>query len=148
MDDGYFMGLALEQARIAGKNDEVPIGCVIVYGGKVIGRGSNRRITDGNPLSHAEIAAINEACRIIGDWRLEKCVLFVTVEPCMMCAGAIVQARIPRVVFGAANPKAGCCGSIYNLLEEPRFNHRAEVVPGVRERECSELMTGFFRKFR
>ncbi len=143
--DEYYMSLALAKAREAYDLDEVPIGCVIEYKGRVIGRGCNRRMTDGNVLSHAEIIAINEACRYMGDWRLEGCTLYVTVEPCPMCSGAILQARIPRVVFGTRNNKAGCCGSIYNLLDEPRFNHRADITEGIMREECAKLMKDFFR---
>lgn len=148
MIDEYYMSLALLQARNAFALEEVPIGCVIEYKGKVIGRGCNRRMTDKNVLSHAEIIAIDEACRFMGDWRLENCTLYVTVEPCPMCSGAILQARIPRIVYGTPNPKAGCCGSIYNLLQEPRFNHRSEVVTGVMQEECSKIMKSFFKTFR
>lgn len=143
--DEYYMSLAVAKAREAYALDEVPIGCVIEYGGKVIGRGCNRRMTDKNVLAHAEIIAINEACAFMGDWRLEGCTLYVTVEPCPMCSGAILQARIPRVVFGTRNNKAGCCGSIYNLLSEPRFNHRAEITENVMHEECAKLMKDFFK---
>lgn len=148
MIDNYYMSLALVQARKAYSLKDVPIGCVIEYNGHVIGRGFNRRMTDKNVLSHAEIIAINEACAFMGDWRLEGCTLYVTVEPCPMCSGAILQARIPRVVYGTPNPKAGCCGSIYNLLQEQRFNHRSEICSGVMQEECSEIMKDFFRSFR
>ena len=148
MDYEKYMALAIEQAKIAYDNNEVPIGCVIVYDDKVIGRGANRRVTDGNVLAHAEIIAINEACNYINDWRLEECTLFVTVEPCPMCSGAILQARVPIVVYGTRNPKAGCVGSIYNLLQEPKFNHRAEVIEGVMAEECSNIMKDFFKRFR
>lgn len=148
MKDEYYMALALLKAREAYELEEVPIGCIIEYNGHVIGRGCNRRMTDKNVLSHAEIAAINEACLFMGDWRLEGCTLYVTVEPCPMCSGAILQARIPRVVFGTPNPKAGCCGSIYNLLDEPRFNHRCEITQGVMQEECSKIMKSFFRTYR
>lgn len=148
MDYERYMALAIEQAKIAYDNNEVPIGCVIVYDDKVIGKGANRRVTDGNVLAHAEIIAINEACNYMRDWRLEKCTLFVTVEPCPMCSGAILQARVPTVVFGTRNPKAGCVGSIYNLLQEPKFNHRAEVIEGVMAVECSNIMKDFFKRFR
>ena len=144
----YYMAQALEQAGLAFEIEETPIGCVIVRGEAVIGRGYNRRHTDKNALAHAELIAINEACAAMGDWRLEECTLFVTIEPCPMCAGAIVQARVPTVVFGAKNPKAGCAGSIYNLLDEPLFNHRANIVEGVLEEECKRLMKDFFAKIR
>lgn len=148
MLDNYYMSLALVQARKAFSLEEVPIGCVIEYNGHVIGRGCNRRMTDKNVLSHAEIIAINEACAFMGDWRLEDCTLYVTVEPCPMCSGAILQARIPRVVYGTPNPKAGCCGSIYNFLQEQRFNHRSEIRSGVMQEECSKIMKDFFITFR
>ncbi len=142
------MDMALEQARLAYESEEVPIGCVIVYDDRVIGRGANMRVTKGNVLAHAEIIAIDEACRSMGDWRLEDCTLFVTVEPCPMCSGAILQARIKEVVFGTRNPKAGCAGSIYNLLDDDRFNHKAIVTEGIRQEECAEIMRSFFRNFR
>ena len=145
MMDEYYMSLALAKAREAYDLDEVPIGCVIKYDGRVIGRGCNRRMTDKNVLSHAEIIAIDQACKFMGDWRLEGCTLYVTVEPCPMCSGAILQARVPRVVFGTRNNKAGCCGSIYNLLDEPRFNHRAEISEGILQEDCARLMKDFFK---
>ncbi len=148
MDYQKYMDMALEQAQIAYNSNEVPIGCVIVYNDRVIGKGANLRITKGNVLAHAEIIAINEACGFMGDWRLEDCTLFVTVEPCPMCAGAILQARIKEVVFGTRNTKAGCAGSIYNLLQEDRFNHKAEITEGIRQEECAKLMKNFFKKFR
>ena len=129
---------AIRQAKKAWKIEEVPIGCVIVYQGKIIGRGYNRRTTDKNPLAHAEISAIKKASKVMGDWRLEECTLYVTLEPCQMCSGAIVQARIPRVVVGCMNPKAGCAGSILNLLQVEAFNHQAELTTGVLEEECSK----------
>lgn len=143
-----YMKEAIKQAKKALELDEVPIGCVVVYDGKIIGRGYNRRNTDKSTLAHAEMIAIKKASRKINDWRLEDCTMYVTLEPCQMCAGAIVQARIPRVVIGSMNPKAGCCGSILNLLEEERFNHQAEVVRGVLEEECSALLTDFFKALR
>ena len=147
-EDKKYMKEAIRQAKKAWKLEEVPIGCVIVHEGKIIGRGYNRRTTDKNVLAHAEIQAIRKACRKMGDWRLEDCTLYVTLEPCQMCAGAIVQARIPRVVAGCMNPKAGCAGSILNLLQMPEFNHQAELTTGVLEAECAELMKGFFRELR
>ena len=125
-----YMKEALKQAKKAYALGEVPIGCVIVHEGKIIGRGYNRRNTDKNTLAHAEITAINKASKVIGDWRLEECTLYVTLEPCQMCAGAIVQARIPEVVMGCMNPKAGCAGSILNILEMPQFNHQVKVTRG------------------
>ena len=146
--DEYFMKEALKEARRAFELGEVPIGCVIAQHGKIIARAANERATRGNALCHAEILAIGEACEKIGDWRLEDCRLYVTIEPCPMCAGAIIQARIPVVVYGAKNPKAGCAGSILNILEEPRFNHQAQVVSGVLEEECAGVMKEFFTRFR
>lgn len=143
-----YMKEALKQAKKAYALGEVPIGCVIVHEGKIIGRGYNRRNTDKNTLAHAEITAINKASKKIGDWRLEECVLYVTLEPCQMCAGAIVQARIPQVVMGCMNPKAGCAGSILNILEHPGFNHQVQVERGVLEQECSEMLKQFFTELR
>lgn len=148
MDFEFFMREALEQAKKAYDIDEVPIGAVIVRNGEIIAKGFNMRNTKKNALCHAEIFVINKACEVVGDWRLEDCTLFVTVEPCPMCAGAIIQARIPTVVFGARNKKAGCGGSVLNILNEPKFNHRAEVIEGVLSDECSMLMSGFFKRFR
>ena len=142
------MAKALELARRAFDNGEVPIGCVIVHDGKIIGEAANERATRKNVLYHAEIMAIDQACQAIGDWRLEDCTLYVTLEPCPMCAGAIVQARIPTVVYGAKSPKAGAAGSVLNVLEEPKLNHMVEVVAGVMEEECSTLMSEFFMRFR
>ena len=146
--DERFMREAIKQARKAYALDETPIGCVIVYEGKIIGRGYNRRNTDKSPLAHAEITAIKKASRKIGDWRLEDCTLYVTLEPCQMCSGAIIQARIPRVVVGCMNPKAGCAGSVLNLLQVERFNHQAELTTGVLEEECSGMMKQFFKELR
>ncbi len=146
--DEKYMKLALKQAQKAYALGEVPIGCVIVQDGKIIGRGYNRRNTDKNTLSHAEITAINKASKKVGDWRLEDCVLYVTLEPCQMCSGAIVQARIPKVVIGCMNPKAGCAGSILNILQMPEFNHQVETVTGVLEEECSQMLKLFFAKLR
>ena len=147
-DDYRYMKQAITQAKKAYKLNEVPIGCVIVYEGKVIGRGYNRRNTDKTSLGHAEITAIKKASRYMNDWRLENCTLYVTLEPCQMCAGAIVQSRIPRVVVGCMNPKAGCTGSILNLLDIQAFNHQADLTTGVLEEECSQLMKQFFRELR
>ena len=144
----YYMKMALKEAKKAYKLGEVPIGCVIVYEDKIIGRGYNRRNTDKSTLAHAEIAAIKKASKIIGDWRLEDCTLYVTLEPCQMCAGAIVQARIPTVVMGSMNPKAGCAGSILNILEVPEFNHQVHTIKGILEEECSQMLTTFFRELR
>ena len=139
---------AVRQAKKAWRLGEVPIGCVIVYEGKIIGRGYNRRTTDGNVLAHAEIIAIRKACRAMGDWRLEGCTMYVTLEPCPMCAGAIVQARIPKVVIGCMNPKAGCAGSVLDLLHEDGFNHQVETEVGMLGEECSQMLKDFFRELR
>ena len=143
-----YMKQAVRQALKAGELNEVPIGCVIVKDDKIIARGYNKRITAGNTLSHAELIAIDKACKKTGDWRLEGCTLYVTLEPCQMCAGAIVQARIDRVVIGAMNPKAGCCGSILNLLQEKRFNHRVDITRGILGDECGAMLTSFFKELR
>ncbi|MDE7321461.1 MAG: tRNA adenosine(34) deaminase TadA [Lachnospiraceae bacterium] len=147
-EDERYMREAVKQARKAYALGEVPIGCVIVHGGKIIGRGYNRRNTDKNTLAHAEITAIKKASKVIGDWRLEECTLYVTLEPCQMCAGAIVQARIPKVVMACMNPKAGCAGSILNILDMPEFNHQVETVRGVLEAECAAMLKNFFRELR
>lgn len=143
-----YMKEAIKQAKKAYALGEVPIGCVIVYEGKIIARGYNRRNTDKSTLAHAEIAAIRKASKKIGDWRLEGCSLYVTLEPCQMCAGAIVQARISEVIMGSMNPKAGCAGSILNILEMPEFNHQVRVTRGVLEEECSHILTTFFKELR
>lgn len=143
-----YMREAIKQAKKAAAIGEVPIGCVIVHDDKIIARGYNRRNIQGSTLAHAEILAIQKASRKLKDWRLEHCTLYVTLEPCPMCAGAIVQARIPRVVIGTMNSKAGCAGSILNLLQQPKFNHQAEQTVGVLQEECREMMQDFFRKLR
>ncbi|NLL78016.1 MAG: tRNA adenosine(34) deaminase TadA [Clostridiales bacterium] len=143
-----YMKEALKQARKAYALGEVPIGCVIVHNNKVIGRGYNRRNTDKTALAHAEITAIKKASKKMGDWRLEECTLYVTLEPCQMCSGAIVQARITEVVMGSMNPKAGCGGSILNILEMPEFNHQVKVTRGVLKEECSNMLTAFFKDLR
>lgn len=143
-----YMKEALRLAKKAEALGEVPIGCVIEYQGKIIGRGYNRRTTDKNTLAHAELTAIKKASKKMGDWRLEECTMYVTLEPCQMCAGAIVQARIPTVVIGCMNPKAGCAGSILNILQVPQFNHQVEIIKGVMEEECSEILTNFFKSLR
>lgn len=143
-----YMKEALKQAKKALALGEVPIGCVIVHEGKIIGRGYNRRNTDKNTLAHAEITAINKASKVIGDWRLEESTLYVTLEPCQMCAGAIVQARIPQVIMGCMNPKAGCGGSILNILQMPEFNHQVDVTRGVLEEDCSNILKEFFTGLR
>ena len=146
--DEKYMKAALVQARKALALNEVPIGCVIVHEGKIIGRGYNRRNVDHSTISHAEINAIRKASKVIGDWRLEDCTIYITLEPCQMCAGAIVQARIPRAVIGCRNAKAGCAGSVLDILNEPRFNHQVEVTWGVREEECSRMLKDFFTGLR
>lgn len=143
-----YMRAALVQAKKALQIGEVPIGCVIVCEDKIIARGYNRRNTDKNTLSHAELTAIRKASKKVGDWRLEDCTLYVTLEPCQMCSGAIVQARIPQVFIGCMNPKAGCAGSILNLLEMPEFNHQVQVERGILEEECSAILKQFFRDLR
>lgn len=148
MEHEKYMREALRQARKAEALGEVPIGCVIVSDGKIIARGYNRRNTDKNTLSHAELNAIRKASKKLGDWRLEGCTLYVTLEPCQMCAGAIVQARIDRVVMGSMNPKAGCAGSVLNLLQMEGFNHQVEIINGVLEEECSSMLSEFFRELR
>ena len=146
--DEKYMREAIKQARKAAKIDEVPIGCVIVYDDKIIARGYNRRNTDKSTLAHAEIIAIRKATKVIGDWRLEDCTMYITLEPCPMCAGAIIQARIPRVVVGAMNPKAGCAGSVINLLQMDGFNHKAELTSGVLVDECRTMLQDFFKEMR
>lgn len=142
------MRAALTQAKKAYALGEVPIGCVIVYEGKIIGRGYNRRNTDKTPLAHAEITAIKKAGKFMKDWRLEGCKLYVTLEPCQMCSGAIVQARIPEVIMAAENPKAGCAGSVMDILNNPEFNHQVKVKKGVLQEECSALLKEFFVELR
>ena len=146
--DEKFMNAAIREAKKAYAIREVPIGCVLVRDGKIIARGYNKRTKAGNVLAHAEIIAINKACKKCGDWRLEDCQLYVTLEPCPMCAGAIIQARIPRVVIGCMNPKAGCAGSVLDMLHEDRFNHQVETTTGVCEETCSAMMKQFFRELR
>ena len=139
---------AIRQAKKAEVLEEVPIGCVIVHEGKIIARGYNRRNTDKNTLSHAELNAIRKASKKLGDWRLEGCTMYVTLEPCQMCAGAIVQSRMKRVVIASMNPKAGCAGSVLNLLQMAEFNHQVEIEKGVLNEECSTMLSDFFRELR
>ena len=146
--DTLFMREAIKEAKKAAKLGEVPIGCVIVRDDKVIARGYNRRNTDHSTLSHAEITAIKKASNKLKDWRLSDCTLYVTLEPCQMCAGAIIQARLSRVVMGCMNPKAGCGGSILNILEMKEFNHQAEVIRGVEKEECARILQDFFKELR
>lgn len=149
MDDhARWMREALTEAHRAASLGEVPVGAVLVREGQVIARGHNRRELDGNPLAHAELLAIREASRSVGDWRLEESALYVTLEPCSMCAGAIVLARIPLVVFGVRDPKAGAAGSLMNLLQDERLNHRAEIVEGVLAEECGGILKEFFQDLR
>lgn len=143
-----FMEAAIEEARRAEQLGEVPIGAVIVKEGKIIGRGHNLRETSNDATAHAEMIAIREASKTLGAWRLMGCILYVTLEPCPMCAGAIVQSRIPLVVYGASDPKAGCAGTLMNLLQEERFNHRAQIISGVMKDVCSHMLTDFFRRLR
>ena len=146
--DEKYMREAIRQAKKAYVLEEVPIGCVIVYQDKIIGRGYNRRTVDKNTLAHAELQAIRKASKKMDDWRLEDCTMYITLEPCPMCAGAIVQARIPRVVVGAMNPKAGCAGSVINLLQMDGFNHKAELTSGVLVDECRTMLQDFFKEMR
>ena len=149
-NDMKYMKEAMKQARKAYETGEVPIGCIIVENatGKIVGRGYNRRNTDKTTLAHAEITAIKKASKNLGDWRLEGCTIYITLEPCPMCAGAIVQARLDRCVYAAPSDKAGCAGSVVNLLNEPRFNHQVELVHGVMEEESQELIKRFFKELR
>lgn len=146
--DNYYMDIALEEARKAAAKLEVPVGAVVVHSGQVIGRGHNLRETSQDPTSHAEMIAIRAAAKEIDSWRLEEADLYVTLEPCSMCAGAILQARLKKVVYGATDPKAGAAGTLYNLLEDNRFNHQVELVTGVRAEESSQLLKDFFRQLR
>ena len=146
--DEKYMKEAIRQAKKAKALDEVPIGCVIVYEDKIIARGYNRRNTDKNTLSHAELNAIRKASKKLGGWRLEGCTMYITLEPCQMCAGAIVQARVSRVVIGSMNPKAGCAGSVLNILQMDRFNHQVELTKGVLQEECSTMLSEFFKELR
>jgi Cytosine/adenosine deaminases len=143
-----YMKEAIKQAKKAYKIKEVPIGCVIVYEDKIIARAYNKRNSKKNTLAHAELLAIDKASKVIGDWRLEDCTMYITLEPCQMCAGAIVQARIKKIVIGSMNPKAGCAGSILNLLQMEQFNHQVEIETGVLEEECTALLQNFFKELR
>ena len=146
--DEKYMKAAIREAKKAYALDEVPIGCVIVRENKIIARGYNRRNTDKNTLAHAEMSAIKKASKKTGDWRLEDCTMYVTLEPCQMCAGAIVQSRLGKVVIGSMNPKAGCAGSVINLLQMKQFNHQVEMETGILEEECSAMLSGFFLELR
>lgn len=146
--DEKYMREAIRQAKKAYALGEVPIGCVIVYQDKIIGRGYNRRTIDKNTLAHAEMIAIRKASKKMNDWRLEECTMYVTLEPCQMCSGALVQSRIDEVVIGCMNAKAGCAGSVMNLLQVDGFNHQVKITQGVLEEECSSMLSEFFRKLR
>ena len=146
--DEKYMRAALREAKKAYALGEVPIGCVLVADGRIIARGYNRRKTDHNTLSHAELNAIRKASQKLGDWRLEGCTMYVTLEPCQMCSGALVQSRIDEVVIGCMNAKAGCAGSVMNLLQVDGFNHQVKIIQGVLEEECSSMLSEFFRKLR
>lgn len=143
-----YMKEALKQAKKAYAIEESPIGCIIVYKDTIIARAYNKRNKKKSTLAHAELLAIQKASKVLGDWRLEECTMYITLEPCQMCAGAIVQARITKVVIGAMNPKAGCAGSVLNLLEMKEFNHQVEVERGILEKECSNIMKLFFKELR
>ncbi|GEK32211.1 tRNA-specific adenosine deaminase [Kurthia zopfii] len=146
--DEYFMDLAIAEAEKAGALGEVPIGAIIVHNNEVIGSAHNLRETTQNAVTHAELMAIQQACEKIGSWRLEETTLYVTLEPCPMCAGAILQSRIPRVVYGARDIKAGCVHSLYTLLNDSRMNHECEVTEGIKAEQCGELLSTFFRELR
>ncbi|KOC19393.1 tRNA adenosine(34) deaminase TadA [Bacillus velezensis] len=148
MNDEYYMREAIKEAKKAEAKGEVPIGAVLVLHDEIVARAHNLRETEQRSLAHAEMLAIDEACRRLGTWRLEDAVLYVTLEPCPMCAGAVVLSRVDKVVFGAFDPKGGCTGTLMNLLQEERFNHQAEVVSGVLGEECGEMLSAFFRKLR
>ncbi|WP_420490706.1 tRNA adenosine(34) deaminase TadA [Neobacillus drentensis] len=148
VQDEQFMREAIKEAKIAEDLNEVPIGAVMVMEGKVVARAHNLREIEQNAVAHAELLAIDQACKKLGSWRLEEATLYVTLEPCPMCAGAIILSRVKRVVYGAADPKGGCAGTLMNLLEDDRFNHQSEVTSGVLERECGQMLSDFFRKIR
>lgn len=146
--DDFYMREAIKEAKKAEELNEVPIGAVIVHDGQIISRAHNLRESEQNAIAHAELLAIDQACRELGSWRLEDAELYVTLEPCPMCSGAILLSRVKRVVYGASDPKAGCAGTLMNLLQDGRFNHQSEVVEGVLEDECGQMLTDFFRKIR
>ena len=148
MDDVLYMKVALKEAEKAMQNDEIPVGAVIVCNGEIIGRGSNSRLIKGSPLGHAEIEAMQEAAKALSNWRFDDCTLYVTLEPCAMCAGAMVQSRLKVLVFGANDPKAGAVGSLYNIVQDPRMYHRCIVRSGILKKECAELLRIFFLKRR
>lgn len=144
----HFMQIALNEASAAFQEDEVPVGAIIVHSGRIIASAHNQREALHDPTAHAEMIAITQAAQSLGDWRLEGCTLYVTLEPCIMCAGAILQARVPIVVYGATDPKAGACGTLYHLLSDERLNHRCTVIPGVLARPSGEILTQFFKHQR
>ncbi|MCU9615356.1 tRNA adenosine(34) deaminase TadA [Caldibacillus lycopersici] len=146
--DQYYMQLAIEEAKKAQEREEVPIGCVIVINDQVIAKGYNLRESNQNALAHAEMVAINQACEKLKTWRLENAELYVTLEPCPMCAGGIVMSRVNRVIYGASDPKGGCAGTLMNLLQDSRFNHQCEIKSGVLQEECGNLLTMFFKEIR
>ncbi|MEH6908428.1 MULTISPECIES: tRNA adenosine(34) deaminase TadA [Neobacillus] len=148
LQDEDFMREAIKEAKKAEERGEVPIGAVIVMEGKIVARAYNLRENEQNAIAHAELLAIDQACKDIGSWRLEESTLYVTLEPCPMCAGAIILARVKKVVYGAADPKGGCCGTLMNLLGDERFNHQSEVTSGVLEKECGQMLSDFFRGIR
>jgi len=148
MQDDIYMREAIKEAKKAETLDEVPIGAVLVMGEKIISRAHNLRECEQNAIAHAELLAIDEACRISGSWRLDESTLYVTLEPCPMCAGAIILSRVKRVVYGASDPKGGCAGTLMNLLQDERFNHQSEITKGVLEMECGQLLSDFFKRIR
>ncbi len=148
MNDEAFMREALAEAALALATDDVPVGAVVVRDGEIVGRGRNRREADQDPTAHAEVVALRDACRAARRWRLDGCSLYVTHEPCPMCAGAIVNSRIARLIYGCDNPKAGAIRTLYNIADDPRLNHRAEILGGVLASECSKLLTDFFQRLR
>ncbi len=148
MENEKYMREALKEAKKATRLGEVPIGCIIVYEDKIIGRGYNKRNTKKTTLAHAELIAIEKASKALGDWRLEECTMYITLEPCQMCSGAIVQARVKKVVIGTMNPKAGCAGSILNILQMKEFNHQVEMEIGILEEECTMVLQSFFKELR
>lgn len=148
VQDEYFMKEAMKEAKKAEELKEVPIGAVIVFEGEIIARAHNLRESEQNAIAHAELLVIDQACKKLGSWRLEDTVLYVTLEPCPMCSGAIMLSRVKRVVYGAADPKGGCAGTLMNLLQDQRFNHQCELTAGVLEEECSEMLSNFFRSLR
>lgn len=147
-EDEHWMALALEQAQLAADKGEVPVGAVVIQGGKVIAKAHNLRESNKDPLAHAELLAIGDAAQLLGRWRLIECTLYVTLEPCPMCAGAIVNSRLDRIVYGTGDPRAGACGTIFNIVEDERLNHRPEVVRGILKEPCSQILSKFFKDLR